>query len=76
MPIIKVRRHEPTDLIRVILNGEYNIYCDRPLEDVSRLESVLESYKPRKGEKELYRSFALDRVKMWKRDLIIGKCKK
>lgn len=72
---VKVRRHEPTDLIRVILDGEYNISCARPLEDVSRLESVLERYKPRKEEKELYRSFALDRVKMWKRDLILGQCK-
>ena len=70
-----MRTEHKVGLINRILDGNFNLSCSHPLTEVESMIDVISRYTPYKEEQEMSRAFALDRLRKWKEDLILGNCK-
>ena len=62
--------------IKEITQGNYSLSCSEPLTEVKDLLSLIIPYNPLKEENSFLRNRAIEQLKKWERDLILGGCRK
>jgi len=62
--------------IQEITQGNYSLNCSEPLTEVKTLIVLIYHYEPRKEDNIYLRDRALEQLRKWKKDLILGGAKK
>jgi len=62
--------------IQEITQGNYSLSCSEPLTEVKVLLSLIIPYNPLKEENSFLRNRAIEQLRKWERDLILGGAKR